>query len=411
MKDLIPFLSSLGLDCPSYHNPADFVMEVATGDYGRHLENMVEAAADPRWSTNSNGGGREKRGSSAFTGQSAPSSKEATPAPSDNSNGKQTTEAVAIQMDSSLKPGDNNDPECEQFLLGGSVESMDSGSGGSFPTTTCTQFRILFVRTFKSIIRDRTLTQLRLISHVGVGFLLGLLYWKIGNEASKVYNNSAMLFFCMLFSMFASMMPTVMTFPLEMATFKREHLNYWYSMKSYYLAKTMADMPFQIAYPVLFTAIVYTMTAQPLSVERVGMFVLMCVLTSLVAQSLGLVIGCASDIQTAVYLGPISTIPILLFSGFFVNLNNIPTVIHWLTYIAYVRYGFQGAMLAIYGFDRAPLHCSTGYCHYKYPIKWLEQMDMDGGAFWICVVALCVSFLFLRLVGYFVLRFKVWSER
>ena len=45
------------------------------------------------------------------------------------------------------------------------------------------------------------------------------------------------------------------------------------------------------------------------------MFTSMCILTSLVAQSVGLVIGCACDIQTAVYMGPITTIPILLFSG------------------------------------------------------------------------------------------------
>lgn len=145
--------------------------------------------------------------------------------------------------------------------------------------------------------------------------------------------------------------------------------------------------------------------------KRAGMFVLICILTSLVAQSLGLLIGAGMSVETGVFLGPVSTIPIILFSGFFVNFDVIPKYLQWLTYVSYVRYGFEGAMVSVYGMNREKLSCTEIYCHYRSPQKFLEEMSMDKAEYWIDATALFCFFIGLRVVAYLVLRWKLHSIR
>ena len=114
----------------------------------------------------------------------------------------------------------------------------------------------------------------------------------------------------------------------------REQLNHWYSLKAYYLAKTLVDVPFQIIFPTFYLGIVYIMTDQPMDVSRFLMVLGITIAMAAVALGIGLLVGALCSIPVAVFVGPASSIPWLLFSGFFVNLTAIPIYMQWITYIS-----------------------------------------------------------------------------
>ncbi|XP_017132426.1 ATP-binding cassette sub-family G member 4 isoform X1 [Drosophila elegans] len=458
VKGLVSYLSSLGYECPSYHNPADYVLEVASGEYGDAVPKLVQAVKSgackkyaqkdyvqtlAQKSCNndivkgSGSGAENTTATLTLQDEKPPLERSSAEDPAElkppklESQQSQNSDCSVVNM-----PTTGVDDSCSFSSSKGTQNAVGSGSGGpsavvgcmtslldshesvvtlpnktGFPTSGWTQFWILLQRSFRTILRDKMLTHMRLFSHIIVGAIIGMIYYDVGNEASKIMSNAGCIFFVSLFTTFTAMMPTILTFPTEMSVFVREHLNYWYSLKAFYFAKTIADLPFQIVFSSVYVLVVYYLTSQPMELERVSMFVLICVLNSLVAQSLGLLIGAGMNIETGVFLGPVTTIPTILFSGFFVTFDTIPGYLQWVTYVSYVRYGFEGAMVAIYGMDRAKMECNQIYCHYRVPKKFLEQMSMENALFWVDAVALIGIFFALRIVAYFVLRWKLHMIR
>ncbi|XP_017777768.1 PREDICTED: ATP-binding cassette sub-family G member 1 [Nicrophorus vespilloides] len=362
--NLVPFLEDVDCPCPMYHNPADYAIELACGEYGEDkIDRMVKATDNGKtisWLKNF----------------------DVLP----------TQKALKDKYRKAARKTDQS-------------ESLHA-------TSASHQLKILLKRDFLKSRRDSTLTYMRIGVNAITGLMLGTLYWQAGVDGSKVIDNYNLLFSILMHHMMSTMMLTILTFPNEMSILTKEHFNRWYSLKMYYTSVTLVDIPISIFCCIVFTVIIYTMTAQPPDMERFGMFSAISILVVFVAQSFGLMIGAVFNVVNGTFLGPTLSVPMMMFAGFGVSLKDLPPYLYWGSYISYLRYGLEGIVGAIYGMERPTLDCpGEKYCHYKYPTKFLKDIDIKGDQFTNDIISLLIILFFLRIVAYVLLRWKLVAVR
>ncbi|XP_053696933.1 ATP-binding cassette subfamily G member 4 [Sabethes cyaneus] len=360
---LVPFLQSVDMPCPVYHNPADYVIELACGEHGMEkIQTMVGEMGNGE-STDWFGDKRK-----------------------------------VLKLEQLRK----------KYPLKKIIEQSDK----LHATSQWHQLRVLISRGIIKAKRDSTLTHLRIWVNVLIAAMLGFLFIDAGNEGSRVLDNYNLLFSVLMHHMMATMMLTVLTFPTEMGVILKEHFNRWYTLKSYYLSVNIIDLPLSFSCCLVFTCIIYFMSGQPMEVFRFGMFFAISFLIVLIAQSIGLTIGAWFNVVNGTFLGPVLSIPMMMFAGFGVTLRDLPGYLKWGTHISYLRYGLEGYVNAIYGENRATMDCELKpYCHYRYPAKFLSEISMEGDQIGKDLYALGLTLFLVRGLCYFALRWKVMAVR
>ncbi|XP_063388514.1 ATP-binding cassette subfamily G member 4 [Cydia fagiglandana] len=364
-QNLVPYLDQTGVPCPIYHNPADYVIELACGEYGEDKIQLLTTKSE-------NG-----RALNWF----------------DNHESIPSMEALRKQFPLSV------------------LKALDRGSSNE-ETPQSNQRSVLIRTGFLKAKRDATMTHIRVLVNILVGIMLGSLFINAGNEGSRVLENYNLLFAILMHHMMSPMMLTILTFPSEMSILSKEHFNRWYSLGSYYISITLVDLPVSVVSCFVFSVIVYIMSSQPLELTRFAMFFAISMYTVLVAQSFGLMIGAVFNVVNGTFLGPSLSVPMMMFAGFGVTLRDLPSYLYWGSYVSYLRYGLEGLINAIYGMNRPVLACEDElYCHYKYPSKFLKEIAMRSDMFWWDILALTVNVVVLRILAFLLLKWKLNAVR
>lgn len=361
-QNLVPYLSSLGLHCPTHYNPIDFLMEICNGDYGSHISKLVESIEN----------GKSNVWRSAKT--------------------LHLNEEIISQQIAPIR------------LYSFETEFKQTPH---YVASSWKQLWILVKRNAVKLIRDRVLTFTRISMHLAIALLAGTLYFQIGQDAAYVLDNFNLLFFSVMFLMYNAFSATMITFPSELPILKREHFNRWYKLRAYYLANKLADFLVQFTATFIYTIVVYYMSDQLPESRRFGLYMLMCFAISLVGQTAGLIVGSGLKVQNSVIFGPFAIMPFVLFSGFFVHLKDAHPYSHWLFRMSFVKYGFEGLITAIYGYDRAKLKCSADYCHFAIPETFLKEIGMKHVDYWYNMTVMILLCIALDIVAFIVLKIRV----
>lgn len=344
--EMVNWFSSLGHVCPQYTNPADYLfMDLLNVSIkGTH-------AADSEYN---------------FIGKS----------PSDvalnDADGKQAAAAAASRHAATAAVADVRLAELidawasgphtatlkRQFTeRTGLLSTGISADAIQHKAPFLVQFVLLGQRAFKNAWRNPLIAKGKLAQTIFLSLVVGLIYLQVGSDLRGVQDRQGSLFFLVVQGLFGSVMGTLTVFGAEKAVFEREYSSRLYGLPAYFVSRWAVELPNQVAFPVLSAVIVYWMIGYQNTAEKFGWFALIQVLMDNCGAALGVFVSCLfNDISVALAVMPMFLLPLLIFSGFFVNSSTIPPYFNWIQYISPMHYGFVA--LAKNEFEGLEVHCT-----------------------------------------------------
>jgi ABC-type multidrug transport system permease subunit len=264
---------------------------------------------------------------------------------------------------------------------------------------------MLFAREMRTLGRDKASLGARFGITIFLNILFGVIFKDVGRRSNEDFTNSqshfGALIMVQLSAMFGTAQPALFAIPEERPVFLREYSTDHYGVVAYFMSR------FTVEAGLTFLQI---LVAQLLNFFLIGFtsdFFLLLAITytlAMASTALSVLLGCSiDDAKMAQEFLPLLFVPQMLFAGFFVAIQLLPSWLRWVQYICSLTYGVRLGLLAEFeecsndpNNQQIALHCST----------ILRNVDADTDNKWWYWLVLVVLFIVLRVMALIVLRAK-----
>jgi len=339
-EHMVPYFAKIGFQCPRYTNPADYLFMSILND----AKKMAEEG--------------EKKG---------------------QTNEEQTTRLAQL-ADQWLQSSEQtkNVIEIVKTPVQGGFKVSDVLERAPFTT----QFYLLAQRAFRNAWRNKLMLKGRFAQTLFLSILMGLIYLQLGHDQRGVQDREGSLFFVAVNGIMTSTMGVLSIFAAEKTVFIREFESGLYRLPAYFLSRTCVEFPFKVFFPIIGGTILYWLIGfQAVASKYVIMVVTMVILENC-GTALGIFVASFfSDIAVALAVVPMLLMPLMIFSGFFVNAQTSPAFLNWIKWISPMKYAFVS--LIKNEFEGLDITCSSsqytsvtinGTQHLVCPLQHGEQV-------------------------------------
>lgn len=364
---LVSYMSEVGHLCPTTNNPADFVIETLA----MNVESIAQLSEHCQ-------------------------------------NGKLCRKPDRMISRGGKKPKLHSDESIQRMYV--EHVTKENMTKMEFPNSFWVQFLIISKRMFIQAGRNKTSLWIQFGHHISTSLLLGCIFYNVGNNAALSVVNFKFCLSLVVFFMYTYSMTPVLLFPQQVHLLRREYFNHWYSLKAYYTALTISNIPLMIIFGGLAIVIAYVISGQLLELKRFILFTIIGLLIGLCSDAFGLAIGSIMKTTNGSIVGPASLAPLLVLACYGLGFGPyIEEFMKVLMRLSYLRYGVTGFAIALYE-DRDYIECPDDLCLYSDPKLIIRDLGMETDKYHIQILALLGFTVLHKILGYLFLKYRLTTE-